>query len=371
MKKITLFIALLLTASVFAQFPESFDTEIPETWEVFIGENGLGTSGTWYHNESGYAVVSWDSDTGGGIAENWLVSPKVSVLETASILTFFTADYYATDYGSEMTIRVSTTSQVNISDFTVLKTIDELDITTAATFESFSVDLSDYIGSEVYIAFVMSNDDGDAWFLDDIDLVANASAPNPVTDLLPANGAVDVAIDTSDGDDDDTDPDNTVTFSWVPALDGDSATGYEVYLGDSATSLNLLGTATSSAVNIFGMEYSTTYYWSVVATNVGGSAIGSVVSSFTTESDPSLSLEDNKLFGLEVFPIPTKDVLTINSQELPTKVSIFNLLGKEVLTFKETEIKDNTVNISALSKGVYMMKITINESIKTLKIIKE
>jgi hypothetical protein len=73
---------------------------------------------------------------------------------------------FASNYGSVYTIRVSTLSQTNISDFTIIKTWSETDFGTSYGFQS--VDLSAYDGQSVYIAFVMENDDGDSWRIDDV-----------------------------------------------------------------------------------------------------------------------------------------------------------------------------------------------------------
>ena len=70
-------------------------------------------------------------------------------------------------------------SQTNIPDFSApLLTVAETDIPTAQVFESFVVDLSAYIGSSIYIAFVMTNDDGDGWIIDNIDLVGGCLNPS-------------------------------------------------------------------------------------------------------------------------------------------------------------------------------------------------
>ncbi|MBU3011632.1 T9SS type A sorting domain-containing protein [Polaribacter vadi] len=372
MKKITFLILMLSAFSGFAQFPETFDKELPTSWAVFLGDNGLGATRTWEYSTYEYMLVLWDEDTNGGTAENWLVTPKFNVSSSNSVLTFLLTDLNEGEYGSDISVRVSTKeSQTTISDFTTKTTILESDIITASVFQNFSVDLSEYIGSDVYVAFVMTNNNGDAWVLDTVDLVPNATAPNPVITPMPANKAVDISIDATDGSDDDTDPDNRVDFSWLAATTGDAATSYDVYLGDASDALSLLGSTGNLSVGITGMAYSTTYYWKIVAKNVGGEAVGSETWSFTTESNPALSIETNELKNVSIFPNPTKGFINIKSDEKPTKVTIYNLLGKKVTTINKSELKEDVVDISNLSKGIYLMKILIENTTKTIKIIKE
>jgi hypothetical protein len=366
MKKIILLLLLSLSFSSYAQFPENFDSEIPSTWAIFLGENGLGATRTWEHDSNGYALVLWDADTNGGIAENWLVTPKFEVSAAKSVMTFLLTDLNPSNYGSNITVRVSDkSSQTTIADFTTKLTVAETDIVSSQFFQPFSVDLSEFIGSEVYVAFVMTNNDGDAWVLDEVDLVPNASVPNPVTNPLPTDGEADVIIDVADGSD------YAVDFSWVASSTGDAATSFDVYLGESSTALTLLGNTSNLAVSITGMEYSTTYYWQIVAKNVGGNAVGSEIWSFTTESDPTLSIVKNDILGLSIYPNPSKNVINIKSDNLPTKVSIYNLLGKQIKVFDGSQLTDGIIDISNLSKGVYLMKITINEATKTIRIMKE
>ena len=75
-------------------------------------------------------------------------------------------DTYPNDFGSTYQIRYSTTTQSDLSSFTVLEEWGETDISTDWTQRT--VDLSSLDGSEVYLAFVLIQDDGDDWALDDV-----------------------------------------------------------------------------------------------------------------------------------------------------------------------------------------------------------
>ena len=57
---------------------------------------------------------------------------------------------------------------------------------------------------------------------------------------------------------------------------------------------------------------------------------------------------------ITIFPNPTSNTLFISGNETPIAVAIFNVLGKEVLSIKNT----NNINVQALQSGVYVIRIS-------------
>lgn len=98
-----------------------------------------------------------------------------------------------------------------------------------------------------------------------------ANPPGCATLTAPLNGAVNVAYPTK--------------LTWTAPATGGAPTGYDIYLGNSPTTLANLGTTTALTVNITGLVKNTTYYWSIVPKNADGSATGCTVNSFTTVDD--------------------------------------------------------------------------------------
>ncbi|MCR8667724.1 T9SS type A sorting domain-containing protein [Aestuariibaculum sp. M13] len=83
----------------------------------------------------------------------------------------------------------------------------------------------------------------------------------------------------------------------------------------------------------------------------------------------SLSSDDFNKNTITIYPNPTSDYLYFNNYNLSNKnVSIFNMLGKRVLTSK-IESSNNSLNVSFLTKGLYI--IQIQETNTTLKFIKQ
>jgi len=151
-------------------FIEYFDngTFPPTDWITFIGTNGAGTSYNWAATSNGYenngAMVRWEN-AGGTVLEDWLVSPLIT-LGTNSTLSYFEKQDYGTEYWSDYTIRISTNSQNTHGDFTTIASYGESDFSTS--YSQREIDLSAYDGQSVYIAFVMTNDDGDSWYIDNV-----------------------------------------------------------------------------------------------------------------------------------------------------------------------------------------------------------
>ncbi len=72
--------------------------------------------------------------------------------------------------------------------------------------------------------------------------------------------------------------------------------------------------------------------------------------------------------NIEIYPNPTNGLLKIHSEIIYTKleISVFNITGQKIFTVKnQTEI-----DIRHLTKGVYLIKVKIDGTIKTKRIIK-
>ena len=86
--------------------------------------------------------------------------------------------------------------------------------------------------------------------------------------------------------------------------------------------------------------------------------------------DPSLG---NNLFdssNFKYYPNPVKNTLNLSYNQEISNVEVFNLLGQKV---SSNVINANTaqIDMSNLSKGAYMVKVTSNNQLKTIKVIKE
>jgi Leucine-rich repeat (LRR) protein len=79
----------------------------------------------------------------------------------------------------------------------------------------------------------------------------------------------------------------------------------------------------------------------------------------------ALSIGDNALeLDVFIYPNPTDDYLFIEGNKNPVSISIYNLLGAEVIATSATD----KINVSELSKGVYIIRISdgVNQANKKL-----
>lgn len=86
--------------------------------------------------------------------------------------------------------------------------------------------------------------------------------------------------------------------------------------------------------------------------------------------DNTASVKDLSKFNFKSFPNPAKDNLKLTAENNINKVEIYSLLGQQVIN-KNLDSKNAEVNISNLSKGVYLVKAYIGNAVGTYKFIKE
>lgn len=74
--------------------------------------------------------------------------------------------------------------------------------------------------------------------------------------------------------------------------------------------------------------------------------------------------------NIKMYPNPVKNSLTIDANSSIQKVSVYNILGQEVMTVSPKS-NSATLQTSSLQKGAYMVQTEIDGNISTSKIIKE
>ena len=87
------------------------------------------------------------------------------------------------------------------------------------------------------------------------------------------------------------------------------------------------------------------------------------------ESKPqSIRNQDLTIEGLSFYPNPVSNgrIYIISKSSLDKEITIFDVLGKKVL---QTVLNSRELNISALSPGVYIIKIKEGEATATRKLI--
>ncbi|MCB0465198.1 MAG: T9SS type A sorting domain-containing protein [Aequorivita sp.] len=82
-----------------------------------------------------------------------------------------------------------------------------------------------------------------------------------------------------------------------------------------------------------------------------------------------IGTEDFSADTFSVYPNPVKDMLNIKSSTAIDNVTVYDLLGKVVLQENPGKISPS-INMSNLTSGSYLVKVTIGNSSKTVKVLK-
>ncbi|UAM99522.1 T9SS type A sorting domain-containing protein [Polaribacter litorisediminis] len=160
----------------------------------------------------------------------------------------------------------------------------------------------------------------------------------------------------------------TITFE---LLDTDK-TGVVAYLFRQSpfaeTMMNEVSTKKFSQT-VSGLTNGQTISYACKFAFAGGLAVTKYFS-YTVGSNCTLSTEDTILQqSVKIFPNPSKNILNISSSIKPiTKVEIYSVVGKKIIEFNSNLEK---LNIQELSSGLYLIKISSEESNYTTKFIKE
>ncbi|MGK4567697.1 T9SS type A sorting domain-containing protein [Flavobacterium sp. 3HN19-14] len=169
-----------------------------------------------------------------------------------------------------------------------------------------------------------------------------------------------------------------VWFSFVAGADTADVTcenqtmtslNFNIYSGTCDALVPVTGTCNSNLVaatteNLTGLTVGTTYYvqvWSSATEQ--GTFLLRVLSA-------EAAVGDTPFAGFSYSPNPVKDVLNFNHTQNITNVAVYNLLGQQVIA-KTMNANQTQIDMSQLSAGTYVVKITADSQVKTIKVIKE
>jgi len=78
-----------------------------------------------------------------------------------------------------------------------------------------------------------------------------------------------------------------------------------------------------------------------------------------------LSVGDNEITELTLYPNPAKDVVNIVSNNPIDTIEVYDILGKQVRALKNS----NKVDVSNLNSGIYLFRISIGAQVQIKKIV--
>jgi hypothetical protein len=138
------------------------------------------------------------------------------------------------------------------------------------------------------------------------------------------------------------------------------------------TSDNKISSGTGAGAytsSITGLTTSITYYVRAYAINTQGIAYGAD-EEFTTITT---SLVDLKVMGINIYPNPTSGVINISSDKNinNTDIKVVDLSGKIVFSKTYKNLMKETIDLSHLSKNVYILKLKTEDKLINSKIVIE
>ena len=177
-------------------------------------------------------------------------------------------------------------------------------------------------------------------------------APVAVTNIAPVNNATSINI-------------NGEELSWAF---GANTNEYQLMFGTSSTPATVVVDFTSTLATTYalaGLTYNTTYYWQVNAKNAGGTTAGPVWS-FTTAIGTGIN---NPLGAEGIHAYTYGDVLYLETATTEVAlVNVYDITGQLVMQGKTSGNNLSTLNTSALSNGIYVVNVVLNNGIVSRKI---
>ena len=405
MKKITILILLLVlnTWNSVAQFPfpEEFEDEVFPPMGWIVSDNSVvDATKDWTYSTDEYsgsrsAFISFENAS--ATTQDWLITPQFTPTASANKLTFYQKQAYTTDYGSSYTIRVSD-GGFALEDF-----VDDIYVQAEASFGTsytmYSVDLSAYNGIPIYLAFVLGQDDGDSWFIDNVSLV------DPV---IPSNDECVNAISIESAGYENTQEhasgttNNSGVISVTDCGFGMNDGVWYTFQSENAGTITIDITNVSSTFDVEVALYSGSSCGSFVCVDNADANLDGESESITasigaatrywinvghyhgladhTEDSFKIALslsagatlgvdELDELLNVSLFPNPTSNLLNIINKDNIDAVSIHNLLGQEVLN--EFPNKSNTqIDMSILPSGMYVVTVLTQDKRSSYRILK-
>ena len=156
---------------------------------------------------------------------------------------------------------------------------------------------------------------------------------------------------------------NSMTDSVVAVYSGTCGTLTQVGCNDDD------GVGAMSLISLLGQTPGTTLYIGVWKYNTTAPTLAN--SEFQIAAyDASLSTNSFNSAAFSYYPNPVKNILNLSYSENISDVSVYNLLGQQVIA-KSINANQSQIDMSNLVSGAYMVKVTANSQVKTIKVIKE
>jgi uncharacterized protein YjdB len=132
---------------------------------------------------------------------------------------------------------------------------------------------------------------------------------------------------------------------------------------------NGTGEATISATGLLTAAEDGTV--TVKATATDGSAVsGSIVITISNQEDPIISVSDKDLSDVSIYPNPVEAEITISGNTSFRSIEIYNVDGT-LINRLDNVASTSSINVSELTSGVYIIRLTTANECATKRFVKK
>ena len=86
--------------------------------------------------------------------------------------------------------------------------------------------------------------------------------------------------------------------------------------------------------------------------------------------ESTAGVDNNALLGFSMYPNPASNRLNISAKEAIQNAAVYNVLGKKVMSL-EINKSSESIDISNLASGIYLIKYNVNNKVGTAKFVKQ
>jgi len=367
-----------------------------------------------------YAAMSTSWYDPAGTSNDWLISPSFTV-SGASPTLYWDAKAQDASYRDGYKVMLAPNGGNTVADFTV----ELLSVPAeSSTWKSRAIQLTPYIGTNVRIAFVNNSNDKYVLLVDNIKvdytyveppisycgplLYEGGVEPITLVKFAGIDNTTDATLDGSDAHEMFLDKIANVTQgqTYQITLKGNTGGAYNNYFSvfmdwnqngslDDAGEAYVIPTALNTSTGTDAKEITFNIAVPAGATlgetrmrvkKVYGSTIPATMGDPCTDGGGlfgaygqaedytvavgSLAVSDISKASISIYPNPVVDVLNITAASKVTAVSVYDMSGKNTANYKLNDNKSQ-VNLSKLAPGAYVVKITTETGVQTVKVIKK
>jgi hypothetical protein len=360
-------------------FPPQFFTQVIT--------NTSAANTTWVQSD---ASAIWGVHTGAGSAgvywstthqDEWLIAHNISVTGNLNFWSYaFQGSVNLDHYYVKISIDngVTWTSVFDLSAMSAYPSSDGWNKWTTP----YMVDMSTYSGQAVDIAWQAVDGDGlglwYVWAIDDltmggkkIDVSSLEHVSNPYPNQF-ANSKTSGISKEELAQIAKTGIVHTISYDRVHGMNNADATadaiGYDIYRLDPTPAVDYVKINAAMVTDTFYVDHNLNaglYHFFVksVFTECTTSE-----NSDTIALDMIVGINNITKGGITIYPNPATELVNITSTSTISVVEVMNYLGQVVYTNNSVENKKVQVNVTGFEAGVYFVKVTTTEGIKTSKI---